>query len=167
MEELSDVEKSLYLAMNELNVQKLEDFKHSFDQLHKNERGVVTVKELGSMIRSMGVEPTDAEVEDIFKASDVDGNGEIDFKEFCYVMALYEHEEKDDNLQIFKMFDKDGDGYITEEDLLKLLEHTDLSNNILAVRKLLDSEKDGRISCEQFMSLMSESSQYPQLNDIA
>ncbi|KAH8334921.1 hypothetical protein KR074_006260 [Drosophila pseudoananassae] len=153
--------------MNELNVQKLEDYNHSFDQLHKNERGVVTVKELGSMIRSMGVEPTDAELKDIFDASDVDGNGEIDFKEFCYVMALYEHEERNENLQVFKMFDKDGDGYITEEDLLKLLEHTDLSNDVQAVRKLLDSEKDGRISCEQFLAMMSMSSQYPQQKQIS
>ncbi|KAH8294643.1 hypothetical protein KR018_000713 [Drosophila ironensis] len=157
MEDLTDVEKSLYLAMNELDVEKLRDYKRSYDQLPKNGRGVVTITELGNMIRSIGVYPTNKELNDIFNASDVDGNGEIDFKEFCYVMALFDHEEHSRHREVFKMFDSDADGYITENDLLKLLEHTDLKNDRLTVRKLLDHNGNGRISYEQFLSMLKNS----------
>jgi calmodulin len=40
-------------------------------------------QELTSLLRSMGQNPTDAEVHDMINQVDVDGSGVVEFEEFC------------------------------------------------------------------------------------
>ena len=40
-------------------------------------------KELSTVMRSLGQNPTDAEVQDMINEVDVDGSGAIEFPEFC------------------------------------------------------------------------------------
>ena len=40
-------------------------------------------KELSTVMRSLGQNPTDAEVQDIINEVDVDGSGSMEFPEFC------------------------------------------------------------------------------------
>ena len=41
------------------------------------------LKELSTVMRSLGQNPTDAEVQDMINEVDVDGSGAIEFPEFC------------------------------------------------------------------------------------
>ena len=41
--------------------------------------GVITTKELGAVMRSLGLNPTDSELRDIVKEVDTDNNGSVDF----------------------------------------------------------------------------------------
>ena len=41
--------------------------------------GVITTKELGAVMRSLGQNPTDSELRDIVKEVDIDKNGSVDF----------------------------------------------------------------------------------------
>lgn len=47
------------------------------------------------------------------------GNGEIDFDEFLSMMAkkMKETDSEDEIREAFKVFDKDGDGYLTQKEL--------------------------------------------------
>ncbi|KAF6149417.1 hypothetical protein GIB67_016955 [Kingdonia uniflora] len=49
--------------------------------------GCITTKELGTVIRSLGQNPTEAELQDMINEVDADGNGTIDFPEFLNLMA--------------------------------------------------------------------------------
>lgn len=50
---------------------------------------------------------------------DIDGNGEIDFEEFLQLMHKKIKEEQDDLdvVEAFRVFDKDGNGYISAAEL--------------------------------------------------
>ncbi|KAL0334441.1 UNVERIFIED_CONTAM: Calmodulin [Sesamum angustifolium] len=47
----------------------------------------ITTKELGTVMRSLGQNPTEAELQDMINEVDADGNGTIDFPEFLNLMA--------------------------------------------------------------------------------
>lgn len=42
--------------------------------------GTITTKELGTVMRSLGQTPTEAELQDMISEVDADGNGTIDFR---------------------------------------------------------------------------------------
>ena len=50
-------------------------------------KGTITTKELGTVMRSLGQNPTEAELQDMINEVDADGNGTIDFPEFLNLMA--------------------------------------------------------------------------------
>ena len=49
--------------------------------------GIVTAAELGAVMRSLGRDPTEAELQDMISEVDGDGDGCVDFAEFCTLMA--------------------------------------------------------------------------------
>jgi len=53
----------------------------------KDGDGTITTKELGTVMRSLGQNPTEAELQDMINEVDADGNGTIDFPEFLSLMA--------------------------------------------------------------------------------
>ncbi|XP_017000444.2 calmodulin-like [Drosophila takahashii] len=143
--------------MDEISGPRLSNYKHSYSQLNRNERGVITIKELGAMIRSLGENPTERELEDILKTSDVDGNGEIDFKDYCFVMARFENQEEREMCQLFKMFDRDCDGLITESELIQLIQITDFQADKKIIMHMLrerHSNGDGLISFTEFRDMI-------------
>lgn len=70
---------------------------------------------------------------------DVDGNGSIDFPEFLTMMArkMKDTDSEEEIIEAFKVFDKDGNGFISRAELSHVM--TNLGE------KLTDEEVDGMI----------------------
>jgi calmodulin len=81
--------------------------------------GKITTGDLGNIMRSLGQNPTEDELEDMLKELDVDGNSTIDFQEFLTVMArrIVETFSEEDLRVAFKLLDKDGNGTVSAEEL--------------------------------------------------
>ena len=63
-----------------------EEFKEAFSLFDKDGDGTVSTEELGQVMRTLGQNPTESELNDMIKEVDIDGNGEIDFEEFVDLM---------------------------------------------------------------------------------
>jgi calmodulin len=63
-------------------------------------------------MRSLGQNPTEAELQDLINEVDADGYGTIDFTEFITMMArkMKDTESEEEIRVAFKVFDKDGNG---------------------------------------------------------
>lgn len=77
--------------IKELTVFVRYPFSHSVDNLltvtsRLHNAGTITTKELGTVMRSLGQNPTEAELQDMINEVDADGNGTIDFPEFLNLM---------------------------------------------------------------------------------
>merc|ERR1719436_68044 len=95
---------------------------------HKDGDGTITTKELGTVMRSLGQNPTEAELQDMINEVDADGNGTIDFPEFLSLMARKmkdtDTEEKLTDEEVDEMIreaDVDGDGQINYEEFVKMM----------------------------------------------
>ena len=112
-------------------------------------------------MRSLGQNPTEAELQDMINEVDVDGNGTIDFPEFLTMMArkMRDTDSEEEIKEAFKVFDKDGNGYISAAELRHVMTNLGMSSRCASVgtgqllmgerhdvgEKLSDSEVDEMI----------------------
>ena len=68
-------------------------------------------------MRTHGFNPTDEELEEMIKNVDLNKNGAVDFNEFITMMSNVMSRSEDDVSHSFKVFDRDGDGLISSEEL--------------------------------------------------
>ena len=66
-------------------------------------------------MRSLGQNPTEAELQDMVNEIDADGDGTIDFPEFLTMMArkMKDTDSEEEIKEAFRVFDKDGNGFIS------------------------------------------------------
>ncbi|CAH1228139.1 calmodulin-like [Branchiostoma lanceolatum] len=144
-----------------LTHEQIMEFREAFSAIDQDGDGVIRSKELGKLMRAMGENPTEQEVEEIVVQLDLDGDGTIDFPEFLNVMVkrLFASEDQSEWLRsAFRAFDMDGSGYIS----LPELEHvmTEMCDNITdeeikEMFDLFDVNKDGRLSFQEFATILS------------
>jgi len=106
-----------------LSKSKKEDLAKVFKSFDKNGDGRLSMEEVKQgYVEHYGKIISDEEVEKMFKAVDADNSGFIDYTEFV-VAAMNESEmNSNDFLQAaFKMFDKDGSGIISADEIKQVL----------------------------------------------
>ena len=142
-----------------LNEEKINEFKEAFSLFDKDGDGTITTKELGTVMRLLGRTPTEAELQDIINDVDADGNGTIDFSEFVSLMArkLKDKNKEDEFAEAFKVIDRDGDGLISPDELHHVL--INLGENLTAeeVDEMIreaDVDGDGHINQDEFVRVM-------------
>jgi len=121
-----------------LNDEQVAEFKEAFSLFDRDGDGKITSKELGVVMRSLGANPTEAELKEMIKEIDIDGNGTIDFPEFLTMMArkLQDSEGEEEIREAFKVFDKDGTGFISAAELRHVM--TNLGEKLTS--KWVDAE---------------------------
>ena len=105
--------------VDQLTEEQIAEFKEAFSLFDKDGDGTITTKELDTVMRSLGQNPTEAELQDMINEVDVDGNGTIDFPEFLSLMArkMKDTDTEEELIEAFKVFDRDGNGLISAAEL--------------------------------------------------
>ena len=95
-----------------------------FKAFDKNGDGRLSIEEVKEgYLEHYGRIISDEEVEKMFAAVDTDGSGFIDYSEFVVAAMNEQQLTTNDKLQAaFKMFDKDGSGIITADEIKEVLQ---------------------------------------------
>ena len=148
----SDLIKLCFQA-DQLTEEQIAEFKEAFSLFDKDGDGTITTKELGTVMRSLGQNPTEAELQDMINEVDADGNGTIDFPEFLTMMArkMRDVDTEEEIKEAFLVFDKDRNGFISASELRNVM--TNLGEKLTdeevdEMIKEADMDGDGQVNYE-------------------
>lgn len=100
---------------------------------------------------------SDEEIDEMFSKVDVDNSGAIDYSEFVVASMNEKNLLSNNKLQsAFKMFDKDGGGSISTEEIKQVLSFgQNLEESVVnEIIKQVDANGDGEISFDEFAEMM-------------
>ena len=86
-------------------------------------------------------------------------DGGIDFQNFIELMVKYGSNIDENIAESFKVFDRDGDGLITEDELQVTMNNLGEPMNEVEVKAMIDEadlDGDGKINFKEFQLLMDK-----------
>jgi calmodulin len=114
---------------------------------------------LGTVMRALGQNPTEAELQDMVNEVDAEGNGTIDFPEFLTLMArkMKDTDSEEEIIESFKVFDRDGNGFIAAAELRHVMANLGEKLTDEEVDEMIreaDVDGDAQINYEEFVNMM-------------
>ncbi|CAL9115834.1 calcium-dependent protein kinase [Musa troglodytarum] len=150
--------RALRVVAEHLSMEEVADIKDMFDKLDINKNGQLTLEDLKYGLHKLGHQMADEDVKILMEAADVDGNGTLDYGEFVAISIHLKKIGNDEHLhKAFQYFDQNKSGYIEIEELRDCLaddidpNHEEVINAIICD---VDTDKDGKISYEEFATMM-------------
>jgi calmodulin len=149
--------------MSTFSTAKTEEFRHVFELFDKNGDGSIDANEIGQVMRSLGLNPTNKEVADLIAEVDKNGNQRLDFQEFVAFMSKHWH-ERDQEAELreaFRLFDRDNSGYITINELKQVMLNMGEKLNQEELEDMMreaDVNRDGKLDYQEFVQKLLSTS---------
>lgn len=112
-------------------------------------------------MKALGLNPSRDDLLDMIAEVDTDRNGTVDFPEFCQLMAMKlvgNVSEENEILEAFKVFDQDGNGYISARELRTVMASLGrklTDEEVDDIIREVDLDGDGQIDYEEFLKMMA------------
>ncbi|CAK9881945.1 unnamed protein product [Sphagnum jensenii] len=150
--------KALQIIAEHLDGDEIDGLRDMFQMMDTDNMGAITFEKLKAGLIQIGSHLTEAEVRMLMDAADVDGNGTLDYGEFVAATIHLQRLDNDDHLhKAFAQFDANGSGYIEMDELRAAIgDHlvSDEMSVINAILEEVDTDRDGRISFDEFAAMM-------------
>ncbi|KAH3828050.1 neo-calmodulin-like [Dreissena polymorpha] len=138
----------------------VEEFREIFNMFDTNGDGSISTRELKTIMRSLGQDPSETELRDMVKGVDADSSGEVEFDEFVKLIAkkMQKVDLEEEIMDAFKVFDTDGNGNISKAELRNAM--TSLGKKFREPEldelfQLADINGDGQINYKEFVRIIS------------
>lgn len=148
----------------------VEDVRKAFKTYDRDGDGAIDRGELHKALTNYKFNFSDQEVDIIFAAGDIDGDGCVDFEEFMYLMCPStaqivkkfrgSYKTINEVKGAFRKYDKNRDGGLSKSELSRMMMstgHSFTDMEIDAIMNLGDKDGDGEIDLDEFMILMTPS----------
>ncbi|CAI4221708.1 unnamed protein product [Auanema sp. JU1783] len=154
---------------------ELKEYRQLFNMFDTDGSGAIGNEELKQAMLSIGMHANESEIDNVIREVDADGNGEIDFEEFCACMKKSQSIVKSTNEELikecFEIFDQDRNGIITENEFKYVAKEFGDFNDELAekVFRELDVSANGHLSADQFATIVEDyllSEPFPRLEEM-
>jgi len=141
----------LMLVAHQAKQKDVEDMRAAFVALDRDGNGSLSRQELCVGLKSMGSSMTARRFNDVYKWLDSNENSKLDYSEWlCATMEPSMISAESSMQELFDFLDADGNGYVSQEELL-LVTSADDVDEVLAQS---DTSKDGRIDFKEFKAFM-------------
>lgn len=147
--------------MDELSKVQIDEFREAFSLFDKDGDGTITTKELRTVMRSLGQNPTEAELHYMIDEVDADGSGTIDFPEFLNLLARTMRDAdagaEEELREAFRVFDRDQNGFISLNELRHVMNNLGdrlTGDELTEMLGEADVNGDGQINYTEFAKVM-------------
>ncbi|XP_074656958.1 uncharacterized protein LOC141910137 isoform X2 [Tubulanus polymorphus] len=147
--------------VEKLTAKDLAEIRENFSLFDKNSDGTITAHEIGTVLRSLNMHPTEKDIKNMIREVDKDGNGSIEFPEFLEMMAKQKQNDmglnEEDIVTAFRMFDKDNNGKISAQELREIMSNLGEALSQTELEAMLheaDINGDGEIDYKEFTKIM-------------
>lgn len=135
------------------------ELREMFREMDKNGDGRITKEELELALIQLGERPSSSKIEAIINQIDTDGNGCIEIDEFLQALRkqLLNPREERELREVFSVFDKNGDGMISVDDLVVVMQSLGQKLSEADAQEMIregDVDRDGLISFHEFIMLI-------------
>merc|ERR1712075_43141 len=99
----------------EFTDEERKEARKNFNLFDKKRTGAIPIADMGTVLRSLGQNPTEAELAALMEEVDKDKSGTVEFEEFVDLMARTnktKDQMEEEIKNAFLTFDADGSGYI-------------------------------------------------------
>ena len=137
-----------------MNIEDENSCKHVFDILDANKNGSLDIEEFSKAARALGLNPTEADIQDVLSEYDTDKDGVLNFSEFMRLVRLVRvgnESSLEDILNIYNKCFPDNGGFISTDDLKSILTGQGEPLKDHEVQQIIghfDKDKSGRIHVE-------------------
>ncbi|KAF9425100.1 hypothetical protein BGZ76_003413, partial [Entomortierella beljakovae] len=144
-----------------ISEEQITEFKEGFSLFDRKGNGTIESSSLGDLLRALGQNPTQAQVRDLIAEADPSGSRMINFDTFLKVLMRPDgfkpagtyHEF----INGFKVFDKEGNGYIAVGELRYVL--TNLGEKLTDAQvdellKGINTDNSGKVNYEDFVKMI-------------
>merc|ERR1711942_257708 len=143
----------------QLTDDQVADFKDAFKKFDAAGAGEIPTSELGTVMRMLGHNLKDDELEECIKIVDADGGGSVDIDEFLEPMRTKTKEAQDEVevKEAFRVLDKEGKGEIHTDvikEILMKLDDTLTEGDLSDLISEIDSDGSGWVDYDEFKALM-------------
>jgi len=149
---------------------KNQDYKMAFKLLDKDGDGTLSLVELQEVFTNLNFKFSEGELKKMVSTIDKNRDGQIDLDEFMVMMrrkvgnssSKYTLTYEDELKEAFDVFDKDGNGKITAQELadtMKALGENLTQEDIEFMMSEVDQNNDKEIDFEEFKKMMAQGPQ--------
>lgn len=135
------------------------DFKDAFKKFDEDGSGEISTEELGTVMRMLGHELKQYQLEDCIAFVDADGSGSVDFSEFLELMKMKtkEHQEEAEVKEAFRILDRENKGEISSsiiKEILMQLDEDITEEDVDEMIYEIDEDGSGWVDYDEFKKLM-------------
>ncbi|GAU17532.1 hypothetical protein TSUD_340760 [Trifolium subterraneum] len=147
---------ALRVIAENLSEEEIYGLKELFKMIDTDNSGQITFEKLKAGLKMFGANLGESEIFDLLQAADVDNSGTIDYGEFIAATLHLNKVSKEDNLAAaFSYFDKDGSGYITQNELQQVCKEFGMEDvHLEEMIREVDQNNDGQIDYNEFVAMM-------------
>eukprot|EP01097_Dermamoeba_algensis_P001024 TRINITY_DN1389_c0_g1_i1.p1 TRINITY_DN1389_c0_g1~~TRINITY_DN1389_c0_g1_i1.p1 ORF type:complete len:149 (+),score=50.92 TRINITY_DN1389_c0_g1_i1:78-524(+) len=145
--------------MGDLSQEQIQELKEAFKMFDVDKAGGITKASLKKITTQLGVAATDDEISKMIEEADSRGKGKVEFNDFIAMFArrLKKMDTTDDIALAFSCYDTSGKGYLSREDLTKVLKETGKLND-KEIRDFIgfaEPDEDGNVDYEKLARRMT------------
>ncbi|XP_045589513.1 troponin C isoform X1 [Procambarus clarkii] len=148
--------------MADIDEKTMHALRKAFATVDKAKKGYIEAKDLEAILNNMGTAFDVDDLNETIKRVDIDQDGKINFDKFVIIASNFIQDDDEETItselkEAFRLYDKEGNGYITTQTLKEILKELDnkLSDNDLNdIIEEIDEEGKGKVDFEGFRELM-------------